>query len=186
MKTLPLAIAALLAVSPAAAQSPVSVPRFDSIELQGGGEVTVRHGATQRVNLLRGSREMTGFTVERGQLKIDTCIRDCHNYDLRVEIVTPDLDGLSIRNGGRIVVLGDFPAQADLAVAVSQGGEIDARAIAARDVAASVSRGGLIRTDARETLAASINSGGSISYVGNPETSVAINGGGSVNRDSGR
>jgi hypothetical protein len=186
MNKIHLAIAALIATTPAVAQGPVAVPRFDSIELQGGGHVTIRHGATQRVTLVRGSQEVTRFGVQRGRLEIDACIRSCRNYDLRVEIVTPDVDALAIRGGGVIRVEGAFPRQSDLAVAVTGGGTIDARSIAATDVAASVSGGGLIRANARDTLAASINGGGAVRYVGDPEKTVAINGGGAVQRESGR
>ena len=184
MNKLHFAIAALAMAAPAAAQGPVAVGRFDSIELQGGGHVTVRHGATQRVTILRGNRELTRFAVERGTLEIDACIRSCRNYDLRVEIVTPDVDALAIRGGGEIRVEGAFPRQAELAVAVTGGGNIDARQIASRNVAASISGGGLIRAHPSDNLAASINGGGTVRYVGDPERTIAINGGGNVHRDS--
>ena len=186
MKRLSFVIAAIAATAPAAAQGPVAVPRFDSVELQGGGHVVVRHGAVQRVTLIRGSREMTRFSVERGQLEIDACVRSCRDYDLRVEIVTPDIDALAIRGGGVIRVEGSFPRQSELAVAVTGGGAIDTRQIETAEVAAAISGGGLIRTHARDNLAVSINGGGTVRYVGEPERSVAINGGGNVHRDSRR
>ena len=85
------ALGLLLAAAPAAAQGPVTVPRFDSVELQGGGQVVLRHGPTQRVTIVRGNVEMTRFSVERGRLEILACVRSCRNYDLQVEIVTPDI-----------------------------------------------------------------------------------------------
>ena len=183
MISLPLArtslaiLATVMAASPVSAEGPVAVPRFHSVELQGGGQVTLRHGAVQRVTLVRGNEEVTSFTVERGQLEIEACARRCRDYDLEVEIITPDIDALAIRGGGAIRAAGSFPAKSDLAVAVSGGGALDVREIAANDVAASISGGGLIRTHARNSLAASINGGGSVRYVGEPERTLSINGG---------
>ena len=179
------ALGLLLAAAPAAAQGPVAVPSFDSVELQGGGHVVVRHGPTQRVTIIRGNSEMTRFRVERDRLEILACVRSCRNYDLQVEIVTPDIGGLAIRGGGAIRVEGRFPRRDELAIAVTGGGAIDARLIEAGDVAASISGGGSIRTHASARLAASINGGGAVRYRGDPETTVAINGGGSVTADSG-
>lgn len=184
MHNLNLLLAGLFAATPAAAQGPVAVPSFDSIQLEGGGHVTVRHGPTQRVTLVRGTTEMTRFTVERGRLEIDACVRSCRDYDLEVEIVTPDIEGLAIQGGGAIRVEGAFPVRDALAVAVMGGGSIDARRIVASDVAAAISGGGMIRTHARDHLAASINGGGVIRYAGEPERSISINGGGNVHRDS--
>ena len=62
------------AAAPAAARTPVAAAAFDLLELQGGGRVTVRNGATQSVTLVRGNLETTRFTVRRdGKLEIDAC-----------------------------------------------------------------------------------------------------------------
>jgi hypothetical protein len=182
MKKLGIAAAsALLALAPAAAQTPVSVPAFDSLELRGGGRVTVRHGAEQSVTLVRGDPAITRFTVDRdGRLRIDACTRTCRDYDLRVEIVIPELDAVAIEGGGTIRADGRFPERRALAIAVSGGGTIDMSAVSTADVAASVHGGGSITTHARNSLAASINGGGSVRYLGDPSVSSAINGGGSV------
>ena len=185
MNKVQFALGLLLAAAPAAAQGPVAVPSFDSVELQGGGQIVVRHGPIQRVTIVRGNSEMTRFSVERGRLEIRACVRSCRDYDLQVEIVTPDMDALAIRGGGAIRVEGRFPRRDELAIAVTGGGAIDARSIEAGDVAASISGGGSIRTHASARLAASINGGGAVRYRGDPETTVAINGGGSVTADSG-
>lgn len=182
MKTLSLTVAVLIAAAPAAAQGPIALPEFDEIELQGGGEVTIRHGAAQRVTMVRGDGTMTRFTVEDGRLEIDACIRRCRDYDLEIEIVTPDVDALAIRGGGSIRAEGAFPDRDDLAVAVTGGGAIDIRPIHVREVAAAITGGGTIRTRARDNLAVSINGGGLVTYWGDPATSVAINGGGMVRR----
>ena len=97
MKIFSLPLAALLAAVPASAQGPVAVPAFDQVELRGGGEVTIRHGSSQQVRLVRGSLEVTGFSVDDdGRLRIDACMRSCRDYDLEIEIVTPDIDALAI------------------------------------------------------------------------------------------
>jgi len=181
MRMTMIAAAALLAAAPAAAQTPVSVPAFDSLELRGGGHVTVRHGATQRVTLLRGNSETSRFSVDaQGKLRIDACRRSCRGYRLEVEIVTPELEGAAISGGGVISAKGDFPDRGMLALAVTGGGVIDLVAIESGSVAAAVRGGGAIRTHARNSLLASINGGGSIAYLGDPRVTSAINGGGAV------
>jgi hypothetical protein len=169
------------AVVPAAAQTPVAVSAFDSVELRGGGTVTVRHGNRQSVTLLSGDLETSRFSVDdQGRLNITACRRSCRDYRLRVEIVTPDIDALAIHGGGSIRTEGAFPSSNQLAVAISGGGSIDAEAIESSNVAASIRGGGSIRTHARASLAASINGGGSIRYRGDPSVTTAINGGGTV------
>jgi len=174
-------LAALLAAAPSAAQTPVSVGRFDSVELRGGGRVTIRHGDTQRVTLLRGDTEMSRISVDAdGTLEIRACVRSCSNYRLEVEIVTPQLEAIAISGGGSIRSEGGFAERRHLALAISGGGELDATAVPAANVAASVHGGGAILTRARTTLAASINGGGAIRYRGDPAVTASVNGGGTV------
>ena len=182
MRLIPIAAAvAALAAAPAAAQTPVAVPAFDSIELRGGGEVTVRHGPVQRVTFLRGNNETTKFSVDaQGRLRIDTCRQSCRHYRLELEIVTPELEGAAISGGGAITGEGDFPDRGTLALSVSGGGAIDMTAIESRSVAAAVRGGGAIRTHARDSLTASINGGGAVAYLGDPHVTSAIEGGGAV------
>ncbi len=167
--------------APSAAATPVQVSNFDSVELRGGGQVMLRHGAQQRVTLVSGDPAMTRFTVDAdGRLRIDACVRSCRDYDLRVEIVTPDIEAVAIRGGGRIASDGRFPRRERLAAAISGGGAIDLASLEANHVAASVSGGGLIRINARENLAANVNGGGAITYLGDPTLVSSVNGGGSV------
>ena len=181
------AVAALVAAAPAAAQTPVAVGAFDSIELQGGGRVIVRHGPAQRVTLMRGDLETTRFTVNRdGKLEIDACVRTCRNYRLEVEIVTPALDALAIKGGGEMRTEGAFPRSNALALAVEGGGEIDATSFESAHVAAAIDGGGSIRTAARDTLAAAIDGGGEVRFRGDPRVSSVINGGGMVRPVGGR
>lgn len=175
------ALIAFAGAPPAAAQTPVPVGAFESIELQGGGRVTVRHGSRQSVTLVAGSLETTRFSVDRnGRLEIDACVRNCPGYELVVEVVTPALDGVGVRGGGSIRAEGAFPARDSLALGISGGGEIDMTAIQASSVAAGIDGGGEIATHARDRLVAGINGGGVVRYRGSPTVTSGIDGGGSV------
>ena len=185
MRAFPIAaaLAALLAAGPGAARTPVAVPAFDSISLEAGGRVTVRHGAQQSVTLIRGDLDTTRFSVDRdGKLEILACVRRCPDYRLEIEIVTPDLDGVGVEGGGEIRAEGAFPAREVLALGVSGGGEIDMLAIEADTVAAGIRGGGTILAHARERLTAGVDGGGAIRYRGNPTVTSGINGGGAVTR----
>ena len=167
--------------APAATQTPVPISAFDSIELRGGGTVTIRHGGRQRVTLLSGDLDTSRFSVdEQGKLTITACRNSCHDYRLRVEIVTPDLEGVGIRGGGSIRTEGDFPYRDVLAAGVHGGGSLDVAAIEAGIVTAGIQGGGSIRTHARDSLVAGIQGGGTIRYLGDPRVTSGIEGGGSV------
>jgi Putative auto-transporter adhesin, head GIN domain len=175
------AAGALAAAGPATAQTAVDVPAFDSVELRGGGTVTIRHGASQSVTLLSGNLETSRFTVgDEGRLTIRACASTCRDYALRVEIVTPELNGVGISGGGSLRAEGPFPPQDELAIGINGGGTIDLSAIDAGNVAAGIEGGGSIRTHARHTLVAGINGGGTIRYEGSPSVTSGINGGGTV------
>lgn len=175
---------ALSFAAPARAQQIVSVAPFASIELEGGGHVTVKHGDVQRVQLVQGSTAYTRFTVEDGRkLRIDACNNDCpHHYDLDVEITTPNIDALAVSGGGAIDGAAGFPPLRKLAVAVDGGGSIDARALDVDTATAAVDGGGVIRVRANGKLTAAIDGGGKIRYWGNPQVTQAIDGGGEVQR----
>jgi hypothetical protein len=190
MTRIALALATSLLVSSALtgalAGTPVQVGRFDQIELRGGGHVTVKHGATQSVTLIKGDANVTKFRVkDGGKLVIDVCDHDCPmgRYELDVEIVTPDLTGAAIDGGGHIVAETGFPARDSFAAAIDGGGDIDAAAIAAATVTAAIDGGGKIHVSATKHLQAAIDGGGHISYRGDPQVSEAIDGGGSVEKE---
>lgn len=176
--------AAVLLATPALAVTAVPVGRFDQVELRGGGHVVVKHGAAQSVSLLEGSTQYTKFWIRDGhKLVVDACNNDCpRNYDLAIEIVTPDLAAAAIDGGGEIVAQGTFPARDDFAVAVNGGGDIDVHALSAASVEAAVNGGGDIDVTATGHLSAAVSGGGDITYHGNPQVSEAVEGGGSVSR----
>ena len=160
----------------AQAAETVSVPPFRSVELRGGGHLTLRAGPDQRVNLLNGSTRFTRFHVRDGdKLVIDACDSDCPRpYNLEIEIVTPQIHGVALSGGGEIVAERGFAPQHELGVAIEGGGEIDVRAIPVSSAAAAVDGGGDIRLRAERALQAAVNGGGNISYWGNPSVTSAV------------
>ncbi|HEY2068501.1 MAG TPA: DUF2807 domain-containing protein [Rhizomicrobium sp.] len=167
----------------AQAQTAVPVSHFDSVELEGGGHVVLKHGDVQRVMLIKGSTQFTTFETGSNshKLTIKTCNRDCpEQYDLEIEITTPDIPAVAIEGGGHIESDGAFPGQHAVTAAVHGGGNIDLRSINADDATAAVDGGGHIELRAEKHLTAAVNGGGHIGYAGNPEVTEAVNGGGSV------
>jgi hypothetical protein len=160
----------------------VQIGPFDSVELRGGGHVTLRYGATQRVTFVQGSPQYTRLAIEDGnKLIIDVCNDNCPmHYDLDIEIVTPHLTAVAVSGGGDIESQSGFPAQDEIAAAVQGGGDVDVRAIEARTARAAVSGGGDIRIHADSELTAAVNGGGTIRYSGGAQVTSAINGGGSI------
>lgn len=185
MKYLAFATALGLIASPALA-GPVPLGAFDQIQLKGGGHVTIRHGAQQSVNIVKGSTQYTTFAIRDGhRLEIHACNDNCPMvYDLQIEIVTPELAGIGISGGGDVATEGSFPAQDRLDVAVNGGGDIDVKAIRATNVDAAVRGGGDVEVTAVKELNAAVSGGGAITYHGDPQVSEAVNGGGSVSRAS--
>jgi hypothetical protein len=175
---------ALATSGPALAAEQVSLPNFRSLQLRGGGEVTVRPGPVQRVIVVEGSAQISRFRVARdGQLRIAVCEGSCpRHYRLRVEVQSPTVPDLAIAGGGLIQTVGGFAPQRQLSTAVSGGGKIDALAVQANSVNAAVHGGGLVSVRARSSLSAAVNGGGEVRYSGNPQVVSAINGGGAVHR----
>ncbi|MGN6514458.1 MAG: GIN domain-containing protein [Rhizomicrobium sp.] len=164
----------------------IAVGPFRSVELRGGGQVTIHRGDSQRVTLNRGSEQYTSFRIEDGnRLVIDACNTSCPNgeYDLRIDLATPDIRGVAIEGGGEIDGAADLPAR-NLSAAVNGGGRIDMRSVHAETVNAAVSGGGHIQIFATDKLRAAVSGGGRIEYWGNPQVSSAISGGGDVRQGS--
>jgi hypothetical protein len=178
---LPLAVSA-----PALAYAqPVAVAPFKAVQLRGGGDVSIVPGPVQRVTILNGSTQFTRFHTEHGdQLVIDACNAQCpHNYNLRIQIESPRVPTVAVQAGGTIVVRPGFAPQRDIVAAVSAGGTIDLRALAADRATAAVHAGGDIYVRPRASLTAAVNSGGDIHYSGHPAVTMAVQGGGDVRRD---
>ncbi len=183
--TVPLFALALAASAPALATEIVPVQHFRSVELRGGGEVTVVPGPVQRVTLLQGSTSYTRFYVDgQGKLRIDACYRQCpRNFNLQIRIESPRVPDVGISGGGAVTAARGFAPQNQLSVAVNGGGSIDMRALDAVDVSAAVNGGGRIFVRPRTNLSAAVRGGGEVRYSGNPQVSMAVAGGGNVRRD---
>ena len=163
----------------------VPTPAFRSIDLRGGGDVTIVRGPVQRVMIVSGSSQFTHIYLEReGQLRIDACNSRCpRNYSLQIRIESPTVPSVAIEGGGTIVAARGFAPQTNLAAAVHAGGTIDLRAVDARDVSAAINAGGDIYVRPRVSLSAAVHAGGDIHYSGNPQVSMAVSNGGNVSRD---
>lgn len=168
----------------AVAQSePISVQlsSFRAVELRNGGRVTLRAGPTQRVTFLKGSPDQTQIAVSRDRLVIDKCGGKCtRRYELEIEIITPELTGLTVAHGGTIQSQGNFPRQAGITVNVDNGGTIDVRSMSVESVAASVLSGGRIYVKPLTGMIASVVDGGNITHWGNAPVKSSIEHGGVV------
>ncbi|HEX6741913.1 MAG TPA: DUF2807 domain-containing protein [Sphingomicrobium sp.] len=181
--TVPLFAFVLLSSAPVVAAEVVAVPRFQAVQLVGGGIVTIVPGATQRVTIVEGSSQFTRVRVlPDGKLKIVACGDRCPKvYRLRIEIQSPSVPDLAISGGGSITAQGGFRSQSRLSAAVNGGGTIDARAVDARTVSAAVNGGGEVRVRARSNLSAAVNGGGLVRFWGSPSyVSRSVHGGGAV------
>jgi putative autotransporter adhesin-like protein len=169
---------------PVVPQKVVPLTPFSSVELHNGAHAILRNGPTQRVTFLKGSLDYTRVTVaDGGRLVIDSCSMDCpRDYDLELEIITPDVARISLEDGGTIQSSGSFPRQAEIRVAVNDGGTIDIRSMSVDSVTASVHSGGRIFTRPQTALSASVVDGGIITYWGDARVSKSIKGGGVVTR----
>ena len=165
------------------AQTVVPVAPFGSVELHDGVEVILRHGPTQSVTLLKGSLDYTSIRIADAVLIIDTCKNRCpRGYKLEIEIVTPNIVGILVSDGGTLQSLGDFPRQPEIGVTVRQGGTIDIRSMGGDNVTASVEQGGRIFTMPQTTLFASVVYGGEINYWGEARVESSVRDGGAVTR----
>ena len=182
--TLPLFALALAISAPVLATEVIPVPQFRQVELRGGGNVVVVPGPTERVAILEGSSQFTHMYVDnQGRLVIEACNERCpRNYQLRIEVQSPDVPPLAVSGGGAITTLAGFGPQDHLAVAVHGGGKIDVRSVDAGEVAAAVNGGGQLLVRPRVSLAAAVNGGGNIRYWGHPSVSMAVRGGGTVSQ----
>jgi hypothetical protein len=175
-----------VASAPLPLQTTLQLAPFNSIAVIDGGHVVLRPAPTQRVTLLRGSLDYTRLsTTDGGRLVIDKCIRKCpRGYQLEVEIFAPSFARISLANGGSVQTRGGFPRQRELTVAVSHGGTIDVRSMAADRVTASVDQGGGIFTVPRAWLFARVTQGGMITYWGDAQVRSSVGHRGAVNKGS--
>ena len=98
------------------------------------------------------------------------------------EIQVPNLQSVSLSNGGWIRSTGSFARQTDLDVDVSHGGTVDVRSMNADRVTASVEQGGRILTVPQQQLFATVQQGGVIIYWGDARVESSVQHGGDVQK----
>lgn len=156
---------------------------FRAIDLHGGGEVIVRHAPARQVRFLAGDADHTRIREAGGRLIIDNCPDRCpHLYRPVIEVTTPEIDALSVNDGGLIRSEGAFPGQAAVDARVNSGGAVDIRTLAAAEVTASVAQGGMIFTRPGRRLDARVEQGGAVTYWGRPAVTRSVHQGGVVQR----
>lgn len=154
---------------------------FESIELQGGGIVTVRHGPTRTVTVTFKNPDRP-IRSDGDRLVIAPCSGVCRDKHIEVDIVTPAVSRLAVTDSGIIHVVGDFPRQAAVAASVTNGGTLDIRWLEADSVSASVSHGGRILARPGRHLAASISDDGNITYWGDATVTSSVQRGDAIVR----
>jgi hypothetical protein len=167
----------LFLASTAAVSQPVATGPFQSVALRNGGEVIVRYGPVQSVQIIAGSPRIA---VVGTRLVVDNR-RGTHDPRPRVEVVTPSLSAASVHDGGRLRVEA-FPRQPIIAASVAQGGMLDLRQLPADRVTASVNHGGIIWVQAIAGLDAAISQGGNVTYWGSPTVKSSVHQGGAISR----
>ena len=156
---------------------------FSSVELRGGGEVVIRRGSTPGFVYREGDQASRPARVTDGRLTIDPCQDRCpRGHRLKLEVTMPELNSLSVTDGGRIRAEAGFPRLPTFRAEVSQGGAIDMRALEVEALTASIAHGGVILARPRLTLDARIEQGGRINYWGSPQVRPAVQNGGVVER----
>src|SRR5688500_6746092 len=103
---------AFAASAPVVAAEHLRVSGFRSVELRGGGDVTLRAGPVQRATIVEASSPVTRMNVERdGELRIDVRGTRCPRKSrLRVEIHSPPAPDVAIAGGGTVQAWGGFAA----------------------------------------------------------------------------
>jgi beta-lactamase regulating signal transducer with metallopeptidase domain len=178
------AVSSVAAVGAPAVQAGIPLTAsFREVELRNGGRVTLVHGPTQRVALLKGDPEQSLIAVDAdGRLVIDHCkAADCaHVHDFELEVTTPSLAGIAVSEGGIVQARDGFPHQSQVRLAVSNGGMVDVRTLPVSNVTASVYSGGRIFAKPGSSLMASVEQGGNVTYWGDPFVHESIQFGGVV------
>lgn len=177
------------------------LPEFNSIVINGSGNVDVEVGEEQSVeveiddNLL----ELIRTKVEGKKLVIDNERSYSSELGLHVRITIPEFEGLVISGAGDGNVSGvdggqvsfkvngsgdiDASGRADsVSVSVNGSGDVNLYDLDARDATVKIAGSGDVRIHAEETLNIRIMGSGDVTYTGDPEVETSIMGSGDVNR----
>lgn len=175
------------------------VGAFDHVEVRAGLEADVAPGA-QRV-WIRGDDNVVPHVTTRvngGTLVIEPDADFDPATPVRIEVRAPNLAGVQLRAGGRLVVHdlatprfelagaagGDVVASGEvgaLALSLSAGGTIDATKVHATSATIDASAGGTIDTRVSGAARGTVTSGSDVRVHGRPTTrAVATTSGGTV------
>jgi hypothetical protein len=184
------ALASVMAASAAYADQVVPVGHFHSVSIEGFGRITLIPGAQQRVVLKKGDTKNTEIRIkDNGDLVFKSCpshgwfgwVNACpDNYELDVEITTPEISGVDISGSGKIESRPGFAPQPKFAIDISGSGNVDAMNIPVGGASVSISGSGKVRVNAHDKLSVDIAGSGSVIYAGHPQISQSIAGSGSV------
>lgn len=174
--------AALFLSAAASAGTDIQLPSFHGINVHGGGEVKLIYGPVQRVTVIKADMKVARITVKGGMLDLSPCDGTCWgNHELKVEVVTPNIDAVEVHGGGWLAAEGNFPKTPRLTADIHGGGTANLRNLPADTVEAEVHGGGTLHVNALTALNADVHGGGSITYTGHPQRlSTKTHGGGSI------
>jgi len=164
-----------------------ALPPFTAVELAGANNVDVHVGAKQSVTVHADDNLLDTVVteVDDGALVVGTEGSFSARSPMRVEVVLPALDTVTLEGSGNIAVY-DVHAT-DLSVAIPGSGRVTAsgttdrldasvdgsgaamlQGLGARDVTADVSGSGAIFVDVSGSLDATVSGTGAITYSGSP------------------
>ena len=177
-----------------------SVSGFTSIDLTGAATVDVAVGkpATLRISGDDNILPLIRTYVSNGVLVVASKHSYSTNNELRLEIGTPALDGLSVTGAGTFTVAGihsqafalELSGAGTIALSgttrtldtkLAGAGTVELGSLVARDARVSLSGTGTLHVDATHSLDATISGFGSIVYSGRPkQVRTQVSGAGTI------
>ncbi|MCA9667528.1 MAG: DUF2807 domain-containing protein [Myxococcales bacterium] len=168
---------------------------FSTVSVGGAFALDLRRGSPQKV-VVRGDANLLPLvetTVESGRLRVRCRKSVSPRRGLRLEVVTPTLDGLALSGAAKGTVHGvdskrfvlrisgaaklalDGKADA-LSVTSSGAAKVDARALKVRAAKVHASGAAKVDVDASETLDVQASGAVAVSYSGSPKLTQSLSG----------
>ena len=143
------------------------VPMFTGVELSATNKVTIHVGGAQRV-IVRGEDNLLPLVTTRvahGRLVIGASHGFTTTRPMRVDVIVPTLDTITLAHSGIITADGSIP---QLTATLAGVGQLKLGQLTARDVMAVLVGMGRIDVTATHSLRAVLVGSGAIFYSGNP------------------
>lgn len=176
---------------------------FSSVQLDSFGDVTVTVAPDRVVRVIADENVAPYIRtrVENGRLIVDHEPGDYSiRGDVRVEVRTPQLDGVTIHGAGdievenlqadafeaRILGAGDITASGKcdrLTASISGAGDLKLYGLVARTADVHIDGAGDAKVHAHESLKAVLSGAGDVRYRGRPAVESTISGAGSIRHD---